>query len=85
MSLFVVQQIFIVGRIWMKLSFFSTQLAYYRGPPAATSPDVPPDYQPADKPSPLPSVTASPLPSVAGPPLPNVAGSPLPNVAGESP
>ncbi len=56
-SLFVVQQIFIVGRIWMRLSFFSTQLAYYRGPPAAVVPDAARGYQPADKPSPLPALS----------------------------
>ena len=28
-SLFVVQQIFIVSRIWMRLSFFATQMAFY--------------------------------------------------------
>jgi len=29
-ALFVVQQIFILSRIWMKLSFYSSQMAYYR-------------------------------------------------------
>lgn len=28
-SLFVIQQIFIISRLWMKLSFYSTQMAYY--------------------------------------------------------
>jgi hypothetical protein len=29
-GLFVAQQVFILSRIWMRLSFFSTQLAYYQ-------------------------------------------------------
>lgn len=83
--LFVVQQIFIVGRIWMRLSFFSTQMAYFRGPPAAPAPEVPQGYQPADKPSPVPSVAGPSLPSVSGPSMPSVAGPPSPSVASESP
>ena len=45
-SLFVIQQVLILSRIWMRLSFFSTQLAYYRSVteplPLRAPLDVPP-------------------------------------------
>jgi hypothetical protein len=45
-SLFVIQQLLILSRIWMRLSFFSTQLAYYRSVteplPLSAPVDVPP-------------------------------------------
>ena len=41
-SLFVVQQIFILSRIWMRLSFFATQMAFYcaatQAPPSPSPP-----------------------------------------------
>ncbi len=50
-SLFVVQQIFILSRIWMKLSFFSTQTALYQAATKALPSPSPTDTVPIPQPS----------------------------------
>ncbi|MGB2986316.1 MAG: hypothetical protein WBE26_10575 [Phycisphaerae bacterium] len=42
-GLFVIQQLFILSRIWMRLSFFSTQLVFYR-----SASEVPPTAPPEE-------------------------------------
>ena len=39
--LFVVQQLFVLSRIWMRLSFFSTQLAYYNSAHESSPSELP--------------------------------------------
>lgn len=53
-SLFVVQQLFILSRIWMKLSFFSTQLAYYNSVRESS-------LSPLESPAPTPSTLTDPI------------------------
>ena len=45
--LFVVQQVFILTRIWMKLSFFASQLAFYRAVREALPSPEPAEAEPA--------------------------------------
>jgi len=62
-GLFAVQQIFILSRIWMKLSFFSTQLVFYQ---SVSRPQ--PSPRPAEtEPLPVPSSDTGPVTSLGSP------------------